>query len=110
MFGGSLGTISNQADWLDSHYVYDEDTNDPIDLTGATITLKVASHPSNVLLTVSTTSGEITIPTTGYFTWSIPATSMTTFCAGTYRAQINIERDGEKLAFFLGTITIEEGF
>lgn len=110
MFGGSLGTISNQADWQDNVYAYDEDTNDPVDLTGATITLKVASHPSNVLLTVSTTSGEITLPATGYFRWSIPASSMTTFCAGTYRVSILITRDGETLQFFLGTVTIEEGF
>jgi hypothetical protein len=110
MFEGSVGATYNQGDWKDVGYVYDEDTDDAIDLTGATITMKVARAPDDVLLTVSTTSGEITIPDTGYFLWSIPATSMTAFCAGTYRVQIIITRDGETLAFFSGTVTIKGGF
>jgi len=110
MFGGSLGTISNQADWEENVYVFDEDTDAAISLTGATITLKVARAPDDVQLTVSTTSGEVTIPATGYFRWSIPATSMTAFCSGTYRVSIIITRDGETLQFFLGTVTIEGGF
>lgn len=110
MFGGSLGTISNQADWSDTVYVFDENTSDPIDLTGDTITMKVARAPSSIVLTASTSAGEITLPDTGYFSWSIPASRMTQLCAGTYRVSIILNRTGETLQFFLGTVTVEGSF
>ncbi len=88
---------------------------EPIDLTGASVTLKLRNtHPrsdsSSDVLSGSTAGGEITFPTIGYINWQFDADRFSSLCAGTYRAGIIIERDGETVQLFLGTVTIEEGF
>lgn len=111
MFGGTLGTISNAADWSDAVLLIGEDDSEPVDLTGASVTFTVKPKSSDsTVLTGSTEAGDITFPDTGYIAWAFAPSSLTTLCAGTYRAGILIERDGETVQLFLGTVTIEEGF
>lgn len=110
MFGGNLGVVSNAADWSDAVYLVDAN-DDAVDLTGASITLKIRYlNNDSEALSGSTDAGEITLPATGYIAWAFPASSLTSVCAGTYRAGMLIVRDGETTQLFLGTVTFERGF
>jgi hypothetical protein len=110
MIGGSLGKISTKGDWSDAKYIFDEETNDPLDMTGCEVEFNVTPlNSETAVLTGSTSAGEITLPDTGYIAWAFPATSLSSLCSGTYDVGIVVSRDDETLQLFLGTVTIERG-
>jgi hypothetical protein len=111
MLNGSLGQISNRATWINGFEVIDAETDDFMDLTGVTITMKVARDPGgSVVLTGSTTTGELTIPGTGLVDWRFEASQMQSLCAGTYAAVVRFERAGDTDDVFLGAVAVLESF
>lgn len=111
MYGGSLGQISNRATWLNGFEIIDAQTDDLMDLTGATITMKVARLPCrSTVLTGSTTTGELVIPALGLVDFRFEAAQMAALCAGTYDASVLIERNGDTDQLFLGTVAVLEAF
>jgi hypothetical protein len=111
MYGGSLGQISNRATWTNGFEIIDAQTDDLMDLTGATITMKVARLPCRTtVLTGSTTTGELAIPGLGLVDFRFEASQMTGFCVGTYDASILIDRAGDTDQLFLGTVAVQESF
>lgn len=111
MISGTLGQNSNRATWIDGMAVIDPETDDFMDLTGVTITMKVAREPGgSVYLTGSTTTGEIDIVGTGLVDWRFEASQMQALDAGTYAVVIRFERSGDTDDIFLGTVAIVESF
>lgn len=117
MFGGTLGTISNAADWDKSFRLRSKTDGTLFDMTGATVTFKVRpgreqdwSGSGADVLTGSTTTGEVTLPSLGVINWRFPASTMAGIDPGTYRAGVIITRDGETVQLFLGTVAIKGGF
>lgn len=111
MISGSLGQISNHATWINGFEVIDAETDDFMDLTGVTITMKVACDPGgSVLLTGSTATGELTSPGTGMVDWRFEASQMQALCAGTYAVVIRFDRSGDTDDVFLGTVAVLESF
>lgn len=111
MYGGSLGQISNRATWQNGFEIIDAETDDLMDLTGASITMKVAREPGqSVVLTGSTGGGELTIPALGQVDFRFEASQMTNLCPGTYSASVLIERSGDTDQLFLGTVAVLESF
>lgn len=88
MYTGTLAAASNKADWKFTIEFIDPDTNDTVDLTGATIKLSVRHQTGrNIVLGGSTSDGKIALtdPTNGECqVWFTP-TDMSAFnCPGTY--------------------------
>lgn len=122
MFAGSLGTISTAADWRDAISLADQETGDPLDLTGCSITFNVREsetypddygwrgppNSTNAVLSGSTSGGQITITDLGVFQWAFPAPL--NLCPGEHDVGIVISRSGETIQLFLGTIIVERGF
>ncbi len=110
MFGGSLGAISTAADWNDAQAILDSETGEPIDLTGASVTMTVKDSRGCQILCGSTEGGEIAFPDIGVFNWVFPSDRLSRLCAGTYGVGILIEQEGQREQLFLGNITIQRGF
>lgn len=123
MFGGSLGAISTAADWSDAVLISDEETGEPLDLTGCAITFTVrpvatdcyrdgayydGPSSASAVLVGGTSTGEIAIPALGTIEWDFPAPLA--MQAGEHRVGIIITRDGDTLQLFLGTVSVEHGF
>jgi hypothetical protein len=111
MYGGSLGQISNKATWVNGFEIIDAETDEPMDLTGATITMKVRRLPCcSTVLSGSTTSGELSIPALGCVDFRFEASQMSGLRSGTYDASILVERAGDTDQLFLGTVAVQESF
>jgi hypothetical protein len=109
MYGGSLGQISNKATWTNGFEVVDAQTDDLMDLTGATVTMKVIRSPcGSTTLSGSTTTGELAIPALGLIDFRFEASQMASLCGGTYEASVLIERGNDTDQIFLGTIAVQE--
>src|SRR5262245_29567030 len=94
MYSGSLAPTSNREDWQEAITLTDEDSGDLIDISGCTITMTVRDLKNKcVVLTGSTTNGEITLPEDGTFLWDFPAEAMGALCQAEYEVGVRITQD-----------------
>jgi hypothetical protein len=129
MYYGNINTVSNRADWQEVIELTDDDTGDPIDISGCRITLSVvklprdpnfymrdgyygfpAGYATGLMLTGSTDTGEITLPDVGTFQWLFPYTRMACLSQGNYQIGIRISQDDRVMQLFVGTVKVDEGF
>jgi len=126
-FGPVSGQISNQADWINTILVVDDDTGDPIDLSLCRITMTVTNrrrnpnaymgmvghygpfYPDMIQITGSTDTGEIVVVDLGTFQWTFPALTMNALIQGEYQVGIRIELDDQKMQLAVGTVTVLDG-
>jgi len=77
--------VSNRADWIDQVQLYDSNTNQPVDLTGASVVLAVVDPRSHLqMLLAQTADGSIVIPgspAVGIFEFTFSAQQMRKFDA-----------------------------
>lgn len=111
MFGAVLQPQSNRATFILEVEISDEETGDPIDLTGCTIEVQVRYQAQNgsTVLSGDTEGGEVTILDTGVFQIEFSATQMASICPDTYDVGAIISRDGETAQILIGTIPVLEG-
>ena len=114
MYQGTIAPISNRADWPDSHAfeLYDDDTNDVIDLTTATaLTLEVTQrgccYPS---LIASLAKGNLVLQGTDTFLPTWTANELGVLCAGTYDIACTAVVDGKTIQLIIGALPVLEGF
>lgn len=109
MYYGSLPDIDNNVTWDEALYFYDDETDQPIDLTGALITMTITDNNDCKVLTGSTTEGTIVLSNqVGTFQFNFNDTALNRLC-GTYNVDIRMSRDGITRKLFRGTINIIEG-
>lgn len=87
MLTGPMRAQSNRSDWRFSFELVDTDTDDTVDLTGATIKIAVRATDSALPILAGTSSdGHITVatPTNGIFAVAFSALEMSVLNAGTY--------------------------
>ena len=109
MFTGFLSPISTVSDFIESLEIKDEKTDDPIDLTGMTATLKVRRMGDGTATEIaSTTNGRITFPQVGVMHIQV-LNSDYAFKEGEWDATLYVSRDGFQSQIFLGNIYVRDG-
>ncbi len=87
MYQGTLAAVSNRADWIIDAEITDPETDDLVDLTGASIAMYItpADRPWDTLISGSTDGGEIVITGTGTFTATFLEPTIQKFQEGMHR-------------------------
>lgn len=114
MYEIQFAPASNKAMWApEAISIVDNDSGEPIDLTGATLTIEVEDENGTARLSGSTSSGVVDLIAEeegGHrFQWTFGATAMTALAPGTYRVGLIAERDGETVQLILGTLPVVDG-
>jgi len=112
IYRGSLGEISNNADWLSPIIEFVDDDNDQgIDLSAATEILfeirKANCRWAEV--TANLENGKIILIEPSKFQVSIAKEELRKLCEGQYQANLSFTMDGLKHDPVLATITIVKG-
>jgi hypothetical protein len=105
MYIGSLKPTTNRSSWLEIFELYDDETNEPVDLTGSTIVLQFRD-PACCTPRFTATVAIIDI---GKFQASGTLQQMRSLCAQTYDVGCTIARDDETAEYIVGTIAIMDG-
>jgi hypothetical protein len=110
MYIGTFPAASNRQSWSYNLEVVDADTDEDINLTGATITFEFRD-PRNLLtiLSATTTNGKVTLATTGVFSVAFSLSDMQTLYPLTYDVGCTILVNGETMQYIIGTISILDG-
>ena len=105
-------TVENDADFYRS-FAYQDIAGKPIDITGASMVMKLRRHAEDVtaFLTLSTETGEITIvdPTQGLFTILIEQESLIELSTGPYEQSLIMTFNSVKKKIWNGLLTINPG-
>lgn len=105
MYTGSLKPTTNRQTWSEIFELFDDETNEAIDLTGATVVMQFREQNC----CTPRVSASITIVDTGKFEARIELDTMRSLCPQTYDVGCTIERDGETVEIFVGTIAVVDG-
>jgi hypothetical protein len=105
-------TAENDADFYRS-FVYQTQSGKPIDLTGASMVMKLRRHAEDAtaFLTLSTDSGEITVtnPAGGQFTIMITQQSLLELSLGPYEQSLIMTINSVKKKIWSGALVVEAG-
>ena len=112
MYMGSLPVATNRATYHIDFQLFDDETDEGIDLTGAVITLEVKrDEDSAVLLSATTTNGKIVVTDMdeGNFELVFTEDNMRSLDPKTYHVGITIEQSGETIQYLKGTLPVLHG-
>ena len=111
MYMGALPAASNRGVYTQDFQLFDDETEDGIDLTGAVITLEVRK-PDCASTSLSATNGsgiEITDSDEGRFELTFSASQMRNLDPRTYQCGITITQNGETVQYFIGSLPVLDG-
>jgi hypothetical protein len=111
MLTGTLPPVSNKADWIEEYELYDDETGDPLDISGADeITVSVRDAKSrSVLLTATLSGGSIAHAETGVFRWTFAAESMRSLCPKTYEIGMTMLLNDVTTQLLIGHVPVVDG-
>lgn len=110
MYIGTLPPVSNKAGWSFVREVVDDDTDEPIDLSDATIVFEVRNACGTIKLSATTSNAAITILDTGVFQAAFTADQMKTLCAETYDVGCTVQNGtAEPQQFIIGKLPVLDG-
>jgi hypothetical protein len=111
MYFGALPSASNRAGYVQTFEVVDDDTDEDIDLSAATIVFEVRDRASGVmLLSASTSNGKISVLDDGVFQVAFTLGDMNSLCADTYDVGCTIQNgSADPQQFLIGTIAVFDG-
>lgn len=109
MYSGPLLPVSNQADWTYRDETTDEETGDPVDLTGASITFEVRDESNCIVLSGTTANGKVSIVDTGVFEVAFTRAEMQQLSAGTYDVGCVVTINGVTSQFLVGALPVLDG-
>jgi hypothetical protein len=119
MYTGTLEAVSNRQDWQFIRQLIDDDTGDPVDLTGASIVFEIREQPDDqqynvpawpgATLSATTENGKITIIDTGAFqVWFTPS-DMQSLRAGYYDVGCTITANGLTTQLMAAELPVVDG-
>jgi hypothetical protein len=109
VFQGKLSPVSNREDWNLTLEI-DDENDDPIDLTGASITVNIRDPRYRaVVLCGSTSNGAVTILGTGVFQVSFSAAQLQPFRPGTYEVGMVLVQNGVTIQLLIGLLPVIDG-
>jgi hypothetical protein len=119
MYTGTLDAVSNRQDWQFVREIIDDDTGDPIDLTGASIVLEIREQPDDqqlgtpsypdATLSATTANGKVTILDTGVFQVWFPLTDMQTLSPGYYDVGCTVNVNGITTQLMAAELPVVDG-
>lgn len=110
MFAARLDPLAFGSDWLVSIQFQDEDTGDPLDLTGAEFTVALQKFRENTTnLKGSTADGHITMPELGTVIIHFLGSETKSLAVGDYKVGLKAERNGFTETIVIGTLPVVEG-
>ena len=111
MYIGALPPASNRGTYAQDFLVFDDETEEGIDLAGAVILLELRGPGCSApALSASTGNGRIALQAeAGRFALTVPADEMRSLEAIAYEAGITITQNGETTQFFIGTLPVLDG-
>jgi len=114
MYTGSFGTASNRGDWRFSIGFDDEETGEPLDLTGASIEIAIAEKDATTPTITGNTSDDVveisTPASAGEATFVFPRALMQRLEAGHFDVGIVVTlADGEAIPVAKGNVAIIHG-
>jgi hypothetical protein len=105
-------TVENDADFY-RQFVYQTVSGVPIDITGASMVMKLRRHAEDVIafLTLSTDTGEIVITNSvgGQFTILITQDNLLELQLGSYDQSLIMTMSGLKKKIWSGSLVVEAG-
>jgi hypothetical protein len=113
MYIGNLPPASNRGTYTQDFQIFDDETDEGIDLTGATITLEIRKPGSKSPQITATNGGDARIVVTdgdeGQFELTIPVATMRSLDQMQYECGITIEQNDETTQYFIGTLPVLDG-
>jgi len=110
MFTGTLDPASTRADWNLVVSFVDDETQEPLDLAGASILVEVRDRLSGAsVLSASTVNGKVSIVDTGTFHLSIDAHDMRALRADMYEVGGIYSLNGATRQFVIGLLPVIDG-
>jgi hypothetical protein len=101
-------TTTNNADWQ-VRFVFTDDSDQPIDFTGAYVEVEVRDQNNCKRIEASTSNGKLVIADLGTVDMSVPASEMATICQGSYNIGGLYKLGGATVSLFVGTVQILDG-
>lgn len=116
MLTGSLPPISRRATYIETLELIDDDTGDPIDLTGADIRVELCANIGRddygwwdwPATTSATLADGITVPEAGIVQWRFEAGRLSRFARGAAGLRVIISRDGDTDVVARLTLPVED--
>jgi hypothetical protein len=99
---------TSSRDWNYQFEIDDEETGEPIDLTGAVISIGIFDQNGCQRITATMDNGKLSIDGLGIVSMRIPY-SETNLCAGTYDIGGYLQINGETLDLIEGSIAVRTG-
>ena len=110
MYTGPLPPVSNRAGWTFTAEIYDDETDELVDLSSSEITFEVRDGNGSPILSATTDNEKITVVSTGVFQAVFPETDMRTLCSKTYEVGCTVTQSGEEpTQFIIGTLPVLDG-
>ena len=111
MYSGALPPASNRGAYSQQFQLFDDETDDGIDLSGARVVLEIRkAGRASVALSATMGNGRIALSgETGVFELQIAAEDMRALEPFTYEVGMTITQDGETTQHFIGTLPVLDG-
>jgi hypothetical protein len=103
--------VSNRADWITDFEVVTDETETPVDITGASIAWAVRDKKTKSAALTATVDNGIIITDApgGRFTVSFDDSQMRALCPATYDVGCTILLNGTTDQLFVGTVSVIDG-
>lgn len=108
MFTGQIAVVSNREDFEIMYEAVDDDTNDSIDLTSASVDFEIRENGCRRIV-ASTGNGKITLVEPSVFRVFIGKDEMKCLCSGSYEVGATVENDDITRSLIIGTINVLDG-
>jgi hypothetical protein len=108
LYIGTLDPASNKATFRRAYEIVDDETDEAIDLTDATIVYEIRDQKSGSTLLSATNGDGITLGETGVYEVLFSRDDMTTLEPITHDVGVTVLR-GDEEQFIIGTIAILDG-
>ena len=111
MYTGTLPPASNRGAYRQLFQLYDDETEQGLDLAGAAVVLELRrTGCAQPALSATVANGRIVLGAeAGVFEVAIAAGDMRSLAAETYGAGITVTLNGETTQYFIGTLPVLDG-
>ena len=113
MYIGSITVASNRGTYSQDFQLFDDETDEGIDLTGAIIRLEIRRPGCTSPEITASNGGDAQIIVTdgdeGLFELTIPVATMRNLDQKQYECGITIEQNDETTQYFIGTLAVLDG-
>jgi hypothetical protein len=105
----SFDPIPNNEPWIFAALAIDLVDN-PQDISGCSFAFEVIDHTRQTVLSATTANGKLfTVAHAGAIGWAFSIEELSRLSAGTYRAKLEVSKDGESSPVHVGPLMIFDG-